>query len=843
MTSNHSLMAPLLTKYSSWLIWIFIVGILLSLQVIECDDSSHISVKLITKPELVSNLDSPNFVFHVGNANVSCTDCTFSCKLDDLRPSNCSSREVSYTKLQDGNHTFEVCTNRPHPVRCATYNWTIDTVPPTAYVTSSTNFTNALNISVHISFSEPCSGGGGGGFRCLSANDCSLLAYGQGQVIPNTLKTIKPNLEYSISVKLSTNVEYGRTLLVTDKYFCKDAAGNQFTRTTGSSFLVHFDRRNVNVDLRTHIPEQLLQLDNNVRSVQATNKHKNLKLYLYFTQPIVNTSTEVLKSLKVSQGSLVSTTSNKDSLGNRRFGFQFVDISEIAIVTARLDSGLLVSRQGSPVSPVAPVTFLFDSQRPHVRLSTTSLKRTQQERIPVTIKFMKPVFGFNSSHLSISGGQILSKIIYSVEIQLIEDWVSMLIPENITTDVAGNTNLASNTLQLFHYSIPAASIMLSTSATAAFALTALVATLLTISTASLQNYGAFATSSPLLTSSPARILFRIVCHIQIFALSGWLAVPLPIEYSEFVKGLRWSIPYFKLPWESGHMNPMWPMNPHSYDHGAQSIRTEATHLERVDSLYGLPLTAMEYKSFFESQKVAPEAQYIKDLNDSHGWMGFKRSMFWLAVISGGLIVLHILFLLILRFRKKKENDNTYVSLIFPRFEVFLVILAVPCVSAASASLLKGGSASGIAVGILILGAIIFLLLALFTFLSIGISLGKLLQYKEVHHEDQKMHWYQALVKVTLGPGKRGQWTWINTSNSKRLTILGPLFEDLRGPPKYMLSQITGGLDYNLSRAVFHGPQETIYQEKGSAGGDNIGIKSSCDLCDLFGSFEKEFVYP
>ncbi|XP_076928180.1 uncharacterized protein LOC143592048 [Bidens hawaiensis] len=187
------------------------------------------------------------------------------------------------------------------------------------------------------------------------------------------------------------------------------------------------------------------------------------------------------------------------------------------------------------------------------------------------------------------------------------------------------------------------------------------------------------------------------------------------------------------------------------------------------------------------------------MNDSHGWTDFNRSMFWLAVMGGCLIILHILFILILKLRKKREKENTYVSLIFPRFEIFLVILAVPCVSAASAFLLKGGSGSGIAVGILILGAVIFLILALFMFLSIGISMGKLLQYKEVHHEDQKMHWYQALVKVTLGPGKRGQWTWINTSNSKWLTILGPLFEDLRGPPKYMLSQITSGLDYNISR--------------------------------------------
>ncbi|KVI06308.1 uncharacterized protein LOC112509183 [Cynara cardunculus var. scolymus] len=791
---------PIQTTRYSWVLFLLIVGFLCKEG--DCDTS----VKLFKTPEPISNVHSPTFAFQAA----SCTNCTSRCKLDDLLPSDCSSGEVSYTKLQDGSHRFEVCTNGSRNFHCAAYNWTIDTVSPTATLTASTSFTNALNVSVYISFSEPCGGGGGGGgFRCLSANDCSLLVYGAGQVIPTTLTTIKPNLEYSISVNLSSAVEYGRVVLVTDKGFCRDAAGNQFTRTASSSFLVHFDRRNVYVDLRTHIPEQLLQLDNTVRSVQATNKYKNLKLYLYFTEPIVNTSAEVLKSLQVSQGSLISATSNNDSLGNRRFGFQLVDLSEIAIVTVRLDSGSVLTRQETSVSPISPVTFLFDSQRPYVRLSTWSHMRTQQDHIPVTIKFTKPVFGFNSSQLSISGGMMkgfreISKSIYSLEIQPTEDTVFVHVPENVTTDVAGNKNLASNTLKLLHYSVPAASLVLSCSATAAFVLTALVATLLTISTASLQNYGAFATSSLLLTSNPARIIFRIVCHIQIFALSGWLAVPLPIEYSEFLKGLRWSIPYFRLPWENGYVKPIWPMNPHAYgsktaDLGIHKTELKATTLDKPDSVYGLPLTAMEYKSFFESQNVMPEAEYIADPSDSDGWRDFNRSMFWLAVISGGLIILHILFLLILKLRKKKEKENTYTSVIFPRFEIFLVILAVPCVSAASAALLKGGSASGIAVGILLLGIIIFLILALFLFLSIGISSGKLLQYKEVHHEDQKMHWYQALVKVTLGPGKRGQWTWINTSNSKWLTILGPLFEDLRGPPKYMLSQIAGGLDYNMAR--------------------------------------------
>jgi hypothetical protein len=106
-------------------------------------------------------------------------------------------------------------------------------------------------------------------------------------------------------------------------------------------------------------------------------------------------------------------------------------------------------------------------------------------------------------------------------------------------------------------------------------------------------------------------------------------------------------------------------------------------------------------------------------------------------------------------------------------------------------MVQGGTTSGIIVGILLLGVVGFILLALFLILSIGITFGKLLQYKEVHQEGQIFHWYQDIIRVTLGPGKRGQWTWNNQPKSVYLVRLGALFEDLRGPPKYMLSQIAG----------------------------------------------------
>ncbi|CAK9156552.1 unnamed protein product [Ilex paraguariensis] len=569
-------------------------------------DGSEVAVRFLKTPLAFSILKSVAFAFDVlvgANAN-TCTNCINNCKLDDYAASNCAAGEVSYIGLQDGNHTFEVCTRGSGGVGCASYNWTVDTVPPTAYVTAATSFTNASNIPVNILFTEPCHGGGG--FRCTSVNDCNLLVYGAGQVEPNTLNVTQPNLKFSIIVSLSSSTQYGRVLLVMDKNFCTDSAGNKFTRTVNSSFLVHFDRRSVFVNLRTHIPEMLLQLNSETRTVLATNEHKKLKVYLYFTKPVLNSSAEILNALNTSQGSLLPTTGN--NLGNRRFGFKVDNISSMAIVTVSLDSKLVISQQGTPVSPITPVTFLYDPRRPAVSLSTTSKMRTRETSISVLIKFVKPVFGFNSSHITISGGHLqsfheMSRSIYAVDIQADDDIIFVSVPENITADVAGNRNLASNIMQVRHYTVPVISLVLSIFATTAFAVTSLAAGLLTISTASLQSIGVISTPSSSLTSDSARNLFRIACHIQVYALSRWLAVALPVEYYEFARGLQWSIPYFNLPWEMGNVQPAMvgsssPTNPHSYSskiHDSGILKS----LDMAASIYGLPLTAVEYRSFFE----------------------------------------------------------------------------------------------------------------------------------------------------------------------------------------------------------------------------------------------------
>ncbi|KAB2001486.1 hypothetical protein ES319_D12G305200v1 [Gossypium barbadense] len=770
-----------------------------------CDDSQF-TLKFFKAPHPFSHLNSAKFVFQVlGAANVTCSDCSITCKLDDGSASDCGGRKILYSGLQDGNHSFGVCVNGSQGAACTSYNWTVDTVPPTAYITSSTPFTNALNVSVNISFTESCSGGGG--FRCSSVNDCNLLVYGAGQVVPSSLTVVEPNLKYLLLVSISSASRYGRLVLVMDTNFCTDAAGNPFARSQNSSFYVHYDQRNVFVDLRAHVPEKLLQLRSETRTIQATNNYNNLKVYLYFSAPILNSSTEILSSLSISKGTLLPITG--ENHGNRRFGFMVANISNIAIITISFDANSTISRQGTLVSPVAPVTFLYDSQRTAVRLSTTCRMRTREHNIPISIKFMKPVFGFNSSLISISGGRLqsfheISRSIYAAAIQADDDVVSVSVPENVTGDVAGNKNLASNVLRVRHYTIPVISSVISIFVTAIFLLTCFTAGLLTMSTASLQSVGAFSRPSSSLSSDPTRILFRSACHIQIFALSRWLPVTLPVEYYEFARSMEWSIPYFSLPWETGHVQPVMMGSSPTGTSNSFLSRTYDRVISRsfqpnkiAAAVYGSPLTPVEYRSFFESQSIIPEAEYISDGLHSNGWRNFDRSMFWLAVIGGSLILLHAFLFFILKYKKRdSEKQGSYGALIFPRFEIFLVIVALPCICQAAAALIAGGTPSGVVVGILLLGVVAFLLLSLFLFLSVGITFGKLLQYKEVHREGQQFHWYQELIRVTLGPGKRGQWTWKNEANSVYLTMFGPLFEDLRGPPKYMVSQISGS---NLSR--------------------------------------------
>ncbi|CAA7410296.1 unnamed protein product [Spirodela intermedia] len=759
-----------------WLLLLFFSALLLFSFRAYGDGDAGIVIRFLESPRAFSSSATAAFEFEVldGGSGNSCDTCSVECKLDDQGTTNCQSGKVYYAGLPDGGHMLEICAKGSRGVSCSGYNWTVDTVSPTAYVSALSPFTSAENVSINVSFSEPCTGGGG--FRC-SISDCNLLVYGSGQVLPSSLKVLQLDLKYSLIVNIPPDVEYGRLVVVMDKNFCRDKSGNLFRRTAKSSIRLHFDRRNVSVDVKTRIAQKLIQINRVPRTVEATNDDRDLRVYVNFSVPVVNSSSEILRALRTTAGVLVPT--NRSSLGNRRFVLMVKNVSRIAIVSLSLEAMSIISRQGTPVSLTEPVTFLYDSERPSVTLSTSSGTRTRDDVLPILVKFVKPVFGFNSS---------VSRSIYVAEIHADEDVVSLNVLDNKTVDVAGNLNLASNILRVRHYSIPTISSIFSGVMTFVFGATCVVAAVLAVSTASLLSAGVLRQQSSYFISEPSRNLMRVAFHIQVFAQSRWLGVTLPIEYYEFARGLQWSIPYLRLPWESNDV-----LGDAGFSAGAYSVISRAGVMPADDLLYGAPLTAMEYRSFLENQGMKPEATSVLASQNPDGWREFGRNMFWLAIIVGGLQAVRAIVLLALKLRRKEPpaGEKNYGALTFPRFELFLVLLAIPCITQAStAIIIHGHSAGGTAVGILFLGIVCSVMAVLLVFISLGISMGRLLQYKEVHQVGKEFHWYQEIIRVSLGPGKRGQWTWNEQVNSPWLTKLGPLFEDLRGPPKYMLSQIT-----------------------------------------------------
>ena len=109
--------------------------------------------------------------------------------------------------------------------------------------------------------------------------------------------------------------------------------------------------------------------------------------------------------------------------------------------------------------------------------------------------------------------------------------------------------------------------------------------------------------------------------------------------------------------------------------------------------------------------------------------------------------------------------------------------------------------SGIVVCTLILVVVSFLLLDLLWFLSTGITFAKRVLYNEDNQVIQVGQRNPRIAQVTLVPGNKGQWTLNRKQNSNFLIMLGPIFEDFRGPillittPNDKAGEGSGSSDY------------------------------------------------
>ena len=68
------------------------------------------------------------------------------------------------------------------------------------------------------------------------------------------------------------------------------------------------------------------------------------------------------------------------------------------------------------------------------------------------------------------------------------------------------------------------------------------------------------------------------------------------------------------------------------------------------------------------------------------WQDMEMNLFWLGVGGGSLLTIHVLKLIFLRWRTGIPGHGI---LSVPRFELFLLILMLPCISQSSAFIIRG----------------------------------------------------------------------------------------------------------------------------------------------------------
>ncbi|PIA51132.1 hypothetical protein AQUCO_01100163v1, partial [Aquilegia coerulea] len=754
-------------------------------------------------------------------------NCSIHCELDGQTLKVCplGSTIIRNLTVNHDHHFIVNVTTADGEKNSSSYKWFIDTIAPTASITTERMYTNAENTTLMITFSEPCTGQGG--FKCINTSTCDILINGPAQVDASTFRQDKPGRKYSVVVAFSSDLVYGLVAIKMKDNFCTDQAGNRFQSANGSTIIVHFDRRPVKVDIWTSVPSYELQINKVPRTVLATNKMEDMEIYLDFSDPVVNSTKEIMSVLHANAGNLVPIHSKTH--GNRRFVFELRNVSRTNIITVKLQSAFIIGRSGTPVSYVTPIAFMYDSTKPDVRLSTNSPGVTKESNINVIVEFTKPVFGFQTSGLKVRGGRItrqvfreLSKSLYSLTVLgTAHNVISVLVPEGKVTDVAGNQNLASNRIEVRQYSPPAISVALHSFVTAGLLATSLAAAVLSLSSTNLGAVGAISSgTTDVVVSDPSMNLLGMVGHLQVFVFSDWILMSQPIEYSETTNGLRWLIPREKLPWKKenaanhefpGRHNKL-SMKPMNLSVGFHYKKGDTMELNSSNSLYlqkfpspielvpevgrlngqqnksmrltsyGELLQSYEYSIYFLREK--PFSALVKKKENYTGWKDFEMNMFWLGVAGGSLVIIHLLILLFLRWRTESLFHGI---LSVPRFELFLLIFMIPCISQASAFVIRGGTTKGIIAGTLLLAIPTTFVLSVCLFFVMAIFIGDLVQYKELKQTVMHTPCHTKLLGLFFGRPTKGKWFYREGLPSYFLLRFGFLFEDRKGPPVLVLT--------------------------------------------------------
>ncbi|RZC60131.1 hypothetical protein C5167_021884 [Papaver somniferum] len=502
---------------------------------------------------------------------------------------------------------------------------------------------------------------------------------------------------------------------------------------------------------------------------------------------------DIQSALHANFGSLVPIKTKGH--GGRRFVFRLVNLTKTDIIT--VGNSCLFR-----CTDCILVWYVYHITRPSVRLTTRFPGVTTKEfNIQVVAEFSEPVFGFQISGVEVVGGSITRQVIFEEHTKTIyslmilggtESEISVFIPEGKANDISVNLNLASDQLETRKYSTPAISALLHSFVTAGLLATSLTAAVLTLSSTNLVAIGASGSgTSNVVISDPSMNLLGMVGHLQ---------------YTETTKGLRWLIPREDLPWKK-EKSSIW--NYYSLSNNENEISlsqqdelevmngSEISGLQELpyvgikNTFYGQPLDADEYFIHFMRQEPLA-AMYLMTAENYTGWRDLEMNLFWLGIGCGGLLVSHFLIVLFLTWR---TGTSVHFTLSVPRFELFLLVLILPCISQSAAFVLRGHTTAGIITGALLLAIPVAVILSVSLFLIVAVFTNNFVQYKEITYKNVNKPWNTKMLDLFIGNSTQGKWFYKEGMPSSFLPGFGLLFEDRKGPP------ILVSVDHNDSNNV------------------------------------------
>lgn len=340
---------------------------------------------------------------------------TTNCTLSNLVQHNPYTYGVKAGVLTEGELSMWIPANVVHDKsmngnpESAVFSIIYDSTLPIPLITSKvTAITNSSTVGFSVTFPEEMTG--------FELTDLIVKNGSAGNLVT------ADNRVFTFDI---TPVADGEVALEIDNGAAFDAAGNSSVAAKRFNFI--YDKT---------APTSVIS-----STVQPVTNLAPLSFTVSFSEEVTGFE---LSDLVVTNGS-ASELATTDS---KLFTFQLVPAAD-GEVTVAIKDAAAADTAGNLSKTAEAFTFTFDATKPQVQISSTVQSHTNLPLIPFRAVFTEEVKGFEASDIVITGGNAhgvkkVDALTYSFEVTPAAADVSLFIKEDSLTDIAGNSNIKSN---------------------------------------------------------------------------------------------------------------------------------------------------------------------------------------------------------------------------------------------------------------------------------------------------------------------------------------------------------------------------------------------------------------